>query len=182
MIKLQQLIGLPVLVIHTGKKVGKVKDAWFDEHWRLRGLILETGWRLSGGVRVVEWNHVLTCGEDAVLIAEGDSVRKLKAAEIGRSFSQSGCVKLRDLPVMTVHGQQLGRLSDVYFYPFQGTQIVGYELTDGFISDVMEGRKWFRAPADSDVILLGEDAIIVPAISETELEPVASSDSVIREK
>nr|WP_253944867.1 hypothetical protein [Paenibacillus sp. NEAU-GSW1] len=69
-------------------------------------------------------------------------------------------------------------MSDVYFYPFQGTQIIGYELTDGFISDLMEGRKWLRAPDDSDAVLLGEDAIIVPAVSETELEPVAASNSI----
>ncbi|MUT67257.1 PRC-barrel domain-containing protein [Paenibacillus sp. NEAU-GSW1] len=177
MIKLQQLIGLPVIVIHSGKHVGTVKDAWFDEHWKLLGLVLANAKRFATSVILVKWSDVLTCGEDAVLISGEDAVVSVKASEILRSFN-SGTVKLKDLPVVTVQGVQLGRLSDVYFYPFQGTQIIGYELTDGFISDLMEGRKWLRAPDDSDAVLLGEDAIIVPAVSETELEPVAASNSI----
>lgn len=175
MIKLQQLVGLPVLVIHSGKRVGTVKDAWFDEHWRLKGLILEVAKWFAYHVRVVEWADVLTCGEDTVIIASEQSVRSMKPKTIQRAF-YTGIVKLKDLPVVTVHGVQLGSVSDVYFFPFQGTQIVGYELTDGFVSDLMEGRKWLKAPSDPDDVLLGEDAIIVPAVSEAELEPVAASN------
>jgi hypothetical protein len=46
----------------------------------------------------------------------------------------------------------------------------------------MEGRKWLKALSDPDAVLLGEDAIIVPAVSEAELEPVAASNSIDREK
>ena len=76
---------------------------------------------------------------------------------------------MKDLPVVTVHGEQLGRVSDVYFDDLQGTQIVGYELTDGFIADMMEGRKWLPAPRKLDDVMLGEDVIIVPAVSEARL-------------
>ncbi|MFC4776523.1 PRC-barrel domain-containing protein [Paenibacillus sp. GCM10023252] len=176
MIRLQHIIGLPVVVIHSGKCVGKIKDAWFDEHWQLRGLILEArGWFVRK-VTVVHWKDVLTCGEDAILISGEDAAVKIEAHRITRSFV-TGLLKLKDLPVLTVQGSQLGFLSDVYFHPYQGTQIIGYELTDGFVSDLMEGRKWLRAPAEASAVLLGEDAIIVPAVSEAELEPVAASNS-----
>lgn len=175
MIKLQQLIGLPVIVIHSGKQVGTVKDAWFDEHWQLNGLILECAKWFATSVRIVAWTDVLSCGEDTVIIASEEAIIRMKSKQLLRSF-YTGLVKLKDLPVVTVQGLQLGRVSDVYFYPNQGTQIIGYELTDGFVSDVMEGRKWLRAPSDPDAVLLGEDAIIVPAVSEAELEPVAASN------
>lgn len=181
MIKLQQLIGLPVIVIHSGKLVGTVKDAWFDEHWQLKGLILDSAKWFASSVKIVAWENVLTCGEDTVIISSEDVIIRMKPMQLLRSF-YTGVVKLKDLPVMTVQGLQLGRVSDVYFYPFQGTQIVGYELTDGFVSDLMEGRKWLKAPSDPDTVLLGEDAIIVPAVSEAELEPVAASNSKDREK
>jgi uncharacterized protein YrrD len=174
-IKLQRLIGLPVIVIHSGKLVGTVKDAYFDEHWQLQGLVLESPRWLALSLKIVRWPDVLTCGEDAVIIGSEGAVVRLKPKELLRSF-YTGIVKLKDLPVVTVQGNQLGRVSDVYFYPFQGTQIVGYELTDGFVSDLMEGRKWLKAPSDPDTVLLGEDAIIVPAVSEAELEPVAASN------
>ncbi|MDQ0061333.1 PRC-barrel domain-containing protein [Paenibacillus harenae] len=175
MIKLQRLIGLPVIVIHSGKLVGTVKDAYFDEHWQLQGLVLESPRWFATSLKIVRWPDVLTCGEDTVIISSEGAVARLKPKEVLRSF-YTGIVKLKDLPVVTVQGIQLGRVSDVYFYPFQGTQIVGYELTDGFVSDLMEGRKWLKAPSDPDTVLLGEDAIIVPAVSEAELEPVAASN------
>jgi len=80
---------------------------------------------------------------------------------------------------VTVDGEQLGRVSDVYFSEILGTQIVGYELTDGFIADVMEGRRWLPVPSDLDSVMLGENAIIVPAGSGSQLLPVAASDSDI---
>ncbi len=175
MIKLQQLIGLPVLAIHSGKLVGTVKDAWFDEHWRLNGLILEFAKWFAFNVKAVEWSDVLTCGEDSIIISGEGAVKVMKPKQVKRAF-YCGIVKLKDMPVITVHGVQLGAVSDVYFFPFQGTQIVGYELTDGFVSDLMEGRKWLKSPSDPDDVLLGEDAIIVPAVSEAELEPVAASN------
>lgn len=181
MVKLQQLIGLPVLVMKNGKRMGKVRDAWFDEQWRLIGLIMESGGLFTSTVKTVPWNEVMACGEDAVLIAAEKSVRRVKTSEILRSFL-TGVVRMKDMPVVTVQGLQLGRVSDVYFYPFQGTQVIGYELTDGFISDLLEGRRWLRAPQELDAVLLGEDAIIVPAVSEAELEPVAASNSEDREK
>ncbi|WP_274650061.1 PRC-barrel domain-containing protein [Paenibacillus humicola] len=178
MIRLQHVIGLPVIETDAGKRVGYVKDAWFDEHWRLDGIVLDAGRRFLTPMKSVRWHHVLVCGDDAVLIMSADSVRKSKAAEVQRSF-YTGLIRLKDLPVVTIDGQQLGRLSDVYFEGFQGTQIVGYELTDGFVSDLMEGRWWLPSPEDPDAVMLGEDAIIVPAGSENRLEPVAASDSDI---
>ncbi|MEK3882736.1 PRC-barrel domain-containing protein [Paenibacillus sp. PL2-23] len=175
MVKLQQLIGLPIIVIHSGKRVGTVKDAWFDEHWKLQGLIVEFAKWFAARTRVVSWNEVLSCGEDAVLISGEDAVVAMNRRKVRRAF-YTGIVRLKEMPVVTVTGEQLGLLSDVYFYPLQGTQIVGYELTDGFVSDLMEGRKWLKAPSDPDLVLLGEDAIIVPAVSEAELEPVAASN------
>jgi uncharacterized protein YrrD len=174
-IKLQRLIGLPVIVIHSGKLVGTVKDAWFDEHWQLKGLILDCAKWFASTVKIVEWSHVLSCGEDTVIIANEAAVVRKKSKQLLRSL-ETGLIKLKDLPVVTVQGIQLGRVSDVYFYPNEGTQIVGYELTDGFVSDLMEGRRWLRAPSDPESVMLGEDAIIVPAVCEAELEPVAASN------
>jgi len=177
MISLQRLIGLPVIVMDTGKQVGVVLDAWFDEHWQLQGLVLEyTKW-FAIKVRTVPWSNVLSCGEDAVFIKKETQLMTSKRQLLQRGFS-TGVVHLKDMPIVTVTGSQLGRVSDVYFHPFQDTQIVGYELTDGFVSDLMEGRKWLKAPKDMSQILLGQDVIIVPAVSESELEPVAASNFI----
>ncbi|GGD54997.1 PRC-barrel domain-containing protein [Paenibacillus nasutitermitis] len=178
MIRLQHMIGLPVIEISRGKRVGYVKDVWFNEHWQLDGIVLEAGRRFLTAMKTVRWMDVLICGGDAVLIMSEASVRKMEVIEVLRTF-HSGLVHLKDLPIVTDRGEQLGRVSDVYFEDLLGTQIVGFELTDGFIADLMEGRKWLPIPQDSDLVLLGENAIIVPAGIEAFMEPVAASDSDI---
>jgi uncharacterized protein YrrD len=176
-IKVQHLIGQPVIDSTTGKQAGIVKDIWFDEHWILKGIILETGSWLSRGITGLLWDAVVACGEDAVLISDRQVMRKLGKDEVLRCF-QTGVIKLKDLPVITREGIQLGRISDVYFDQNMGTPIVGYELTDGFISDLKEGRKWLRISDYPDEVTLGEDAILVPVRAEEDLEHMATSESV----
>jgi len=166
----QRLIGLPVIDEKTGRRAGKVLDLWFDEHWSLRGLLLKAGrWWFKRYCDVAPWESVTALGPDAVLLSDAGAVRRYDAAEIGRTF-HTGRIRLKDLPVVTDEGRQLGRVSDVYFQENQGTPITGLELTDGFVSDLLEGRKRLKFPADPGLVKLGEDAILVPARCEQDLE------------
>lgn len=176
MLKLQRLIGLPVIDTGTGKMAGKVKDVWFDEHWLLQGLLLEPGKWLPQKMKAIYWHDVLVCGEDAIMITGIEAIKPIAELDIQRSF-HTGRVQLKDLPLITEAGLQLGRITDVYFQKIKGTPILGYELTDGFISDLLEGRKWYPAPEDISVVVLGDDAIIVPALSEQHLKHTATSES-----
>jgi len=174
MIRLQHIIGLPVYAIDTGKYLGTVRDTWFNEHWHLEGLILDYSKWFTVKMKALEWEYVLSCGEDAIYVKNGQPVKTVKPKPLLRTF-HIGKLHLKDLPVITVHGSQLGRVSDVYFYPLKDTKIIGYELTDGFISDIVDGRKWLNVKDSEYELLLGEHAIIVPTICESELEPVAAS-------
>ena len=166
----QRLIGLPVIDEKTGHRTGKVLDLWFDEHWSLRGFLLKAGrWWFKRYYDVAPWESVTACGPDAVLISGAGAVRRFNAADIGRTF-HTGRIRLKDLPVVTDEGRQLGRVSDVYFQEKPGTPITGFELTDGFVSDLLEGRKRLKVPADPGLVKLGEDAILVPARCEQDLE------------
>ncbi|HUC91354.1 MAG TPA: PRC-barrel domain-containing protein [Paenibacillus sp.] len=174
MYKLQNLIGLPVIDARTGRSAGNVLDVWFDDRWSLAGIVLKARrWWLTTFYEAVRWEHVQACGRDVVLISGKKAVCRLKSAEIGRAF-HTGTIRMKDLPVVTEEGRQLGRVSDVYFQEKSGTPILGFELTDGFVSDLLEGRKWLKAPGDPVQVTLGDDAIVVPARCEEELEKIVT--------
>ena len=59
--------------------------------------------------------------------------------------------------MISKEGERLGFLEDVYFMEEVGT-IIGYELSDGFFSDIMEGKRVIRADQPPAI---GKDAIIV---------------------
>jgi uncharacterized protein YrrD len=117
----------------------------------------------------IRWQDIASCGEDALMIRDVQAIAKMDKSVLLRSFI-GGVVRLKDMPVYTVNGQQLGRISDVYFKESEGTPLIGYELTDGFLSDVLEGRRRLLLPEGPEQITLGEDAILVPASYERVLE------------
>ncbi|MEW9700075.1 PRC-barrel domain-containing protein [Paenibacillus sp. SI8] len=163
--KAHDLIGLPVLTVETGKQIGQVKDLLLDPTWNIKGIVLESkNWFSS--LRYIPWEELVAAGEDAVTILNDNVIQELEQAE-GLHALLEGSRKIKGLPVITVGGQQLGVVEDVYLNKDWGKQIVGYELSEGFISDLKEGRRWLPMPESATK---GEDAIIVPTHATSEVE------------
>ncbi|NEW04552.1 photosystem reaction center subunit H [Paenibacillus sp. SYP-B3998] len=155
--KAHDLIGLPVLTVQSGKQIGQVKDLLLDPMWNIKGIVLETKQWFSS-LRYIPWEDLVAAGEDAVTILNDNVIQELEQTESLHALLE-GSRKIKGLPVITVGGQQLGMVEDVYLNQDWGKQIVGYELSEGFISDLKEGRRWLPMP---DSATKGEDAIIVP--------------------
>ncbi|WP_276356377.1 PRC-barrel domain-containing protein [Cohnella caldifontis] len=164
MLQVQSLLGLPVL-LDSGRRAGRVKDVWFDEYWSLSGVVLDQRTWNRKTFKGILWRDIAACGEDALVIPSRNAVADMDRSLLMRGFL-GGTVRLKDMPVYTVNGQELGRITDVYFKPSEGTPLVGCELTDGFLSDVLEGRRRLLLPDGPGQLTLGEDAILVPASYE----------------
>ncbi|MFD0674163.1 PRC-barrel domain-containing protein [Cohnella sp. GCM10027633] len=168
MIQIQQVLGLPIL-LQSGRRVGRVKDISFDEFWSLSGVVLDRKVWLRRAYKVVSWGDVVSCGPDAILIADDANIAVVERKRLLRTF-HTGIIQLKDMPVYTKEGLRLGDITDVYFKETAGKQIIGYELTDGFLADVMEGRRRLFLPEQPENVTIGENAIIVPASYERVLE------------
>ncbi len=163
--KAHDLIGLPVLTVDSGKQIGQVKDLLVDPDWNIRGIMLEVkNWFSS--LRYIPWEGIVAAGEDAITIPNESVIREFEHVEECHAFLE-GSRKIKGLPVITVGGHKLGVVEDVYLNQNWGKQIVGYELSEGFISDLKEGRRWLPMPVAATK---GEDAIIVPVHCAQEVE------------
>ncbi|UHA74306.1 PRC-barrel domain-containing protein [Paenibacillus sp. 481] len=155
--KLLELIGLPVYDIVTGKRVSKVKDIWLSEQHCITHIELEGVSRFERVIRYVAWEDVTGCGEDAIMIVDNEAVQHSAEVFHERKFLHGG-QHLKDLPVVTTEGIQVGWVADVYFQPNMGNQLISLEITDGLLSDLLEGRR--RIDWTSQMTW-GEDAIVV---------------------
>lgn len=164
--KLQEMTGLAVFDVEDGKQVGDVQDVLLNEQWKIVGILLEGKQLLSSSVKVVFWDDIMAYGEDAVMIRNRQAITKWDAENIQLSFL-SGSGKLKGIPVMTGDGTVLGHVSDVYFDQKMGNTITGIEISDGLISDLMEGRKVLPYIAG---MTKGENAIMVPPGGDELLE------------
>lgn len=158
MFKARDIIGLPIISVGDGRKLGEVRDVLLGA-WKVKGLLLDPKFWF-GQARAIACEGIQSFGSDAVMVSDPEAIYTFgDFAEHGRLFL-SGKKKIQGVAVMTPNGQQLGFIEDVYFDDNLDKQIIGLELTDGFISDLTEGRKVVMISEEAQ---LGEDAVIVHA-------------------
>lgn len=147
------LKGLPVYEKSKGKKIGEVCDLNITSQGLVKGLIVKQGGIFRKN-QTINIEDVSSFGWDGVMI---DNDEKLKALQEVPEYTLQHHHQLQGKVVMTAEGEKLGILDDVYFMEEMGT-IVGYEISDGFFSDVTEGKQVVKT---SESPAIGEDAIIV---------------------
>ncbi|WP_059102739.1 PRC-barrel domain-containing protein [Shouchella shacheensis] len=150
----QALVGLPVIETCTGAECGRVMDGLI-EHERITGLIVNKTGMFSHHA-FLDLQEVACLGKEAVMIADRHVLgtysreqRQLHPVLVGKK-------RFRGKPLLTLEGETLGLVEDVYFNVEVGT-IVGYELTDGLLADITEGRKIVRG---TDLVIGKERAIL----------------------
>lgn len=151
--KSQEVIGLSIIYLQTGKKLGTVCDLLFDERQQLRGVVLEEG-GLFKRQKFIPINDVVSIGKDAVVVDnEQPSPNPQNENWMGLYTGQK---KLKGRTILTNSGYEMGFVENVYFLEEVGT-LIGYELSDGLINDIREGRKWLKA---TQPLVWGEDVLI----------------------
>jgi uncharacterized protein YrrD len=159
--KTNHVIGLPVIALEAGQELGVVRDVLFDEDWRFQGLLVEVKAFFRRG-RYIPSDSIHAIGEDCVTIVDEEDMLPAQGLDHLNGFN-SGPVKVKGKPVITSNGEHLGQLEDVYF-DFQTLRtIVGYEISDGLLADLVDGRRVLRNP---EKVTIGEDALVIPVSEE----------------
>lgn len=152
------LKGMPVYN-QRGELLGEVCDICIVEEGMVTDLLLQMKGFMGKKMRVPV-QSVSSFGEDGIIVDGNGSYPKYE--ELVDEYTMHHGRSLAKKNTMTPEGEQLGLLDDVYFLEKKGT-IVGYELTDGFFSDITEGKRVIRT---LDPPNIGKDAIIVSAIKQ----------------
>ena len=166
--KANDVIGLPVLDLESGQECGIVRDVLYSDDWTFQGLLVEVK-ALFRKSRFVPVDGIHAIGEDYVVLQNEEVM--LPAQDVENCHGvKTGPVAMIGKSVITSNGQRLGQVEDIYFQTEFG-EIVGYELSDGIISDILDGRKAVKHVSSAK---MGEDALIlpltVPPLLETERE------------
>lgn len=145
-----KLIGMPVYC-HPGKNIGIISDFCIANDGHINGMIVHRR-ALFKKSFFLSLQHVLAFGSEGIIIA-GDNFEQKPPENSVRFVHDSvfGRMVLSDI------GDALGLLHDVCFLEKLGT-IIAYETTDGFFSELTEGKQLVRSEQPPS---LGEDAIIV---------------------
>ncbi|KEO85211.1 PRC-barrel domain-containing protein [Tumebacillus flagellatus] len=160
--KARDLVGLPVVELEFGENIGEVRDVLFTPEGTFHSFLIERGGLLSAP-RILGRTAVHAVGENAVIAPSRSSMEEYRD-EVGliRSLIE-GDIHFVGKDVLTQSGTLLGSVEDVYVDD-NLHRIVGYEISEGFLMDLRQGRKVLHA---SPGIMMGADNLIVP--DDTEL-------------
>jgi len=146
------LKGQPVFETNSGQKIGEVSDLCISSTGKVDGLLVKKGVFFKQSF-FLDIQKVASFGADGVMIEDSDSLVKLKDPQYTLTHQQP----LDGMMMLSKSGESLGLLKDVYFQEELGT-IIGYEITDGFFSDLTEGKQVIQS---GKPLAIGKDAIIV---------------------
>ncbi|MCM3765391.1 PRC-barrel domain-containing protein [Neobacillus niacini] len=147
------LKGQPVFDTKKGTKIGEICDLCISKDGVVKGLLMKKGVFFKQ-TYFLDIQKVASFGWDGVMIEDEGQLEKLKESPEYTLIHQHS---LDGMMMLTSSGESLGLLKDVYFQEELGT-IVGYEITDGFFSDIAEGKQIIQSEKP---LTIGKDAIIV---------------------
>ncbi|MGZ4032182.1 MAG: PRC-barrel domain-containing protein [Tumebacillaceae bacterium] len=155
--KARDLVGLPIVDTDQGEHVGEVRDVLFTPKGTMFALLVEKSGLLAAA-KVLKRERIRSVGQDAILISARSLIEEWRD-ETGliRSLIE-GDVHFAGKDVLTQGGNLFGTVEDVYLDDELRT-IVGYEISEGFIADIKEGRKVLPAHPG---IMVGADSLLVP--------------------
>lgn len=147
------LKGQPVFETNSGTKIGEISDLCISSNGIVRGLLVKKGVFFKQSY-FLDIQKVTTFGWDGVMIDDSGYLEKLKD---NPEYTLTHQHSLNGMMMLSKSGDSLGLLKDVYFQEEMGT-IVGYEITDGFFSEITEGKQVIQS---GKPVAIGKDAIIV---------------------
>jgi uncharacterized protein YrrD len=159
--KARDLVGLPVVELERGEHVGEVRDVLFTTEGAFHSLVTAKGTVLTAS-KILPKSKIRAIGQDAITIERAGDIEEFRD-ETGliRSLIK-GDVHFVGKEVMTQDGTYLGTVEDVYLDGDLNT-IVGYEVSEGFLVDLKEGRKVLHTHPE---IMVGQDTLLVPVDTE----------------
>lgn len=149
------LNGLSVISLHGGEEIGKVIDLLINKT-EIAGIIIDKkGWLNRHFYVPLEKIHAV--GQDALVVEDKRTLTIYDKKQFPLSSLYSGLNNIAGKMLMSTEGEKLGLLEDVYFDEALGS-IVGYEVTDGFIADLKEGKQVLKTTAP---LIVGEDVLVI---------------------
>jgi uncharacterized protein YrrD len=145
------VIGLTVTAQESGKQLGAVVDLLFNSKQQFVGCMLEhCGWWRHR--RFLPKKEIANAGKDAVIVPHASSLVPFTKKEEAYTCFLNGEKRLKGRTVLLTNGTFLGMVENVYFSMEMGT-LVGYELSNGLLNDLRDGRKLFQVehPVDWDM-------------------------------
>lgn len=143
--------------------LGTVRDLVFDHETDEVLALVMSEKELFGLIdaQVVPWSQIVGIGSDAIIVQSLDS--KIPAGSDPRVKAvMDRQTVLSGTKLYTTDGRALGTFADLCIDEATG-RVEGYEISGGFVSDTMSGKRFIPAPGE--MTLTRDVALVPPAVA-----------------
>ncbi len=151
---MQALMGLPIISCSNGEELGRVVDGLFDGKMVAGLSIKQPKWFTHHMFLPI--SAILEAGQAAIMVANPSALQRVAEKHKQLYPICTSRRRFKGKPLLSNEGDILGLVEDVYFCVEMGT-IIGYEVTDGWLVDLKEGRKIVKG---EDLVISKERAIL----------------------
>ena len=154
MLKGRELISLPLITLNNRKQIGEIKDLIYNPlENKVAGYIVESGGWLRDS-RVLLHSDIIRREDEGIFVADESVIKGIKSVNILKKMVEEKR-DIRGLRVECEDGRYLGVIQDLVLDETTG-EITGYEISDGVIQDLLNGR----VTIPNAGISIGPDCII----------------------
>lgn len=154
--KLRCILGLPVLELKSGTQIGEAKEVVLDIEKALVAVVVVSGANWFSEAQGIYLQDIRSFGRDAIMVRDNEVIQEL--SDLHEKAGVFCSKELLDKQIITEAGLSLGTLVDVFFDLTTG-EIKGYELSDGIVTDLLQGRMIMPMPQAQ---VVSGDKLIVP--------------------
>jgi uncharacterized protein YrrD len=133
MLKISDLVGLPVLEQSSCEQIGEVQEVLINIRQALVQAAIVTSFGWFTDKQVLPLKHIVAVSNTDVLITNKSELQTLATG--GERFAD-----LIERPLITEAGVKIGVLADLWFELTTGI-IEAYVVSDGVVTDLLEGRR-----------------------------------------
>lgn len=172
-IKSSSIIENKVVTVQKGREIGRVSDVIYDPADNKIAAFMIGSSGLFSNPKLIMFSDIKGIGEDAVLIESGDDLKTTSEVPKTVAAIAKDGTYLTQRDVLTRSGDELGKVSDIYFDTQTGF-VSGFEVSQG-PKNLLSGRKQIHI---DDIITVGENDIIVKDEAEQEIRQQSTQQGV----
>lgn len=154
--KASSIIGLPIFTIREGRRIKKIEEViYHPKQNKIVALLVDSGGWFSEP-QFILFEDIAILGEDAVFVESTTVVKKSGQVQKDIDAIAKSEIYLTNSRILTEKGEELGKVSDIYFNISTG-------LVEEFEVSTSNGKNMpaKRRIKISDIITIGQDATIV---------------------
>lgn len=138
MLKSKKFIGMPVISLEEGQRIGKIKELVINPTTKVVAALLieQKGWFKDQ--KFIPYSKVCSVGNDAITVEQNSSVQKGTSLPEIMQLTKDKYI-IVDCKVIAENGTVLG-MTEEYFVDAISGEIVGLEISGSFINSFLSGR------------------------------------------